>query len=802
MYQTILKSTLIIFFFFFSINSFSQSSGNYTISGYITENGSKENLPGANIYIPKLKTGVTSNSYGFYSITLPADSLDIIISYVGYQTQFFRLKLFANIQFDVALENNTKLKEVIVSAEKQERISDETQMSKIDLPVEQIKNLPALLGEKDVLKAIQLLPGVQKGSEGSSGVYVRGGGPDQNLIILDGATVYNASHLFGFFSLFNGDALKSVELTKGGFPARYGGRLSSVIDMQMKDGDKEKIRSEVGIGLISSRFTVEGPIKKNKASFLISARRTYIDILARPFIKKQLDGKAGYFFYDMNAKLNYILNYKNKIYLSGYFGKDKFYFNETTKDNNNNTNISNSNIQWGNATGTLRWNHLINEKTFSNISLIYTNFLFDIGFEEIDNTSTTKLKYFSGIRDYTIKGDIDFYPNAKHTIKTGITGTYHYFRPKAIVVKETYSNTDINKVTHINTYETAIYLEDDYKITEKWRVSTGMRLSNFNVRSKSYFNPEPRISLRYAIKNNLSFKASYASMNQYLHLLSNSGIGLPSDLWVPATDKIKPQKSQQVALGFAQDLKIKNADFLVSLEGYYKKSQHIIGYKEGASFLSVTDIDPSISTDFTYEDVVTIGKAESYGAEFFFQKKSGKLTGWIGYTLSWTWLTFNELNFGKKFPARYDRRHDISIVGIYKLNDHISLSAIWVYGTGNAITLPTSSYQLIYQPSTYAESASSSSNLNKYNNTGTTVYDYGSKNSFRMSAYHRLDIAIQFHKKKKKYERIFELGVYNAYNQQNPFFYTSSYNYQTNTNKLVQVSLFPIIPSVSWTWKF
>jgi outer membrane receptor for ferrienterochelin and colicin len=482
--------------------------------------------------------------------------------------------------------------------------------------------------------------------------------------------------------------------------------------------------------------------------------------------------------------------------------------NRSFKDDNNNTTQSNSNIQWGNATVTLRWNHLINEKIFSNVSLIYTNFLFDIGFDEIDNTNSIKLKYFSGIRDYTVKGDIDFYPNAKHTVKTGITATYHYFRPSAVVSKDTHLNTDINKVTHIDAYETAIYFEDDYKISEKWRASSGLRLSNFNVRSKSYFNPEPRISLRYAIKKNLSIKASYASMNQYLHLLSNSGIGLPSDLWVPATDRIKPQKAQQVALGLAQDLKIKDADFLVSLEGYYKKSQHIIGYKEGASFLNVTNIDPSASSNFTYEDIVTSGKAESYGAEFFFQKKSGKLTGWVGYTLSWTWLTFNELNFGKRFPARYDRRHDISIVGIYKLNDHISLSAIWVYGSGNAITLPTSSYQLVYQPTPYSQTPSASAIAHGYNdlpsrnNNTATVYDYGDKNSFRMAAYHRLDIAVQFHKKKKKYERIFELGFYNAYNRQNPFFYTTNTDYQTNTTKLIQVSLFPVIPSVSWTWKF
>lgn len=786
------KSHFVLFclflIFFFRIEA--QTNQKYTISGFIGEQGSKESLPGVNIYVPKLKLGAVSNNYGFYTLTLPADSIELLVTYVGYKTQLFKLDLHKNIQLDIPLQSSIDLKEVEVSAEKLEKISDEVQMSKIDLPVEQIKNLPALLGEKDVLKAIQLLPGVQKGSEGSSGIYVRGGGPDQNLIILDDATVYNATHLFGFFSLFNGDALKSVELTKGGFPARYGGRLSSVIEMQMKDGDKQKYHAEVGIGIISSRFTVEGPLIKDKASFLISARRTYIDVLTQPLIKAQTGGaKTGYYFYDFNAKLNYILNYKNKLYLSGYFGKDKFYFKDKpTTDYKNEAGLS-----WGNATGTLRWNHLINEKIFSNVSLVFTDFLFDIQDKYTFGGDFFSLKYYSGIRDYSIKSDIDFAPNPKHFIKGGILATYHYFRPSALITESSYSTDNMSRKTHIDAYETAIYVEDDFKINEKWRASGGVRLSNFNVKGKSYINPEPRLSLRYLLKPDLSLKVSYATMNQYLHLLSNSGFGLPTDLWVPATNHIKPQQSQQVALGLAKDLTIKEAAFMVSLEGYYKKSRNIIGYKDGASFLS---IDPTqSSSDFTYEDIVTAGNAESYGGEFFFQKKFGKLTGWVGYTLSWTWLKFDELNFGNRFPARYDRRHDLSLVGIYKLNDHITLSATWVYGTGNAITLPLTSYQAAEQNPHPTNSSSGFSN-------SYTVNEYGEKNSFRMAPYHRFDIAIQFHKKMKKYERTFELGVYNAYNRHNPFYYYTEYDSNTNQTKLKQVSIFPIIPSISWTWKF
>ena len=779
----------------FPVDAFTQTLTNYTISGYVTEKGSKENLPGVNIYVPKLKSGATTNTYGFYSITLPSDTVELLVSYTGYKTQYIKFYLNANTPLDVSLENNALLKEVVVTDTKTERISEQVQMSKIDLPIEQIKNLPALLGEKDVMKAIQLLPGVQKGSEGSSGIYVRGGGPDQNLIILDDATVYNATHLFGFFSLFNGDALKSVELTKGGFPARYGGRLSSVIDMQMKDGNKEKLSGEAGIGLISSRLTLEGPIKKNKASFLFSARRTYIDVLARPFMKKDL-GIVGYYFYDLNAKVNYVVDYKNKLYLSGYFGKDKFYAKEGRERAKMGYEV-NSGIDWGNATGTLRWNHLINEKLFSNVSVVFTDFLFNIKYENISPTTTSRIRYFSGIRDYTVKTDFDYYPNSRHSIKTGINATYHYFRPNAIAAESndpSASNFNFKTLTHIDTYETAAYIEDDFKISDKWRTNSGIRFSNFNVRSKSYFNTEPRIALKYAIRSDFSAKASFATMNQFIHLLSNSGIGLPSDLWVPATDNIKPQQSNQLALGLAKDLKIKGGDFQISLEGYYKRSKNVIGYKEGASFLGIADIDDNGNYTFSYEDIVTSGKSESYGAELFLQKKSGKFTGWIGYTLSWTWLTFNELNFGKRFPARYDRRHDLSLVGTYKFNDHITLSAVWVYGTGNAVTLPLTEYQLP------VKNDSNLGGIYSY----AIGYDYGGKNSFRMAPYHRLDIAVQFHKQRKHYERVFELGIYNTYNRKNPFFYmtVTEWDGHANITKLKQVSLFPVIPSVSWTYKF
>ncbi|MBA3680782.1 MAG: TonB-dependent receptor [Bacteroidetes bacterium] len=770
-----------LFIIFVLLNLFSVSQTKYTISGYVSEQGSKENLPGVYVVIPKLKTGTSTNSYGFYSITLAQDSVELIISYVGYKSKKVNLYLNKNTSINFELKAE-QLAEVEVTADQNYKVSEDVQMSTIDIPIEQIKQIPALLGEKDVLKVIQLMPGVQKGSEGSSGIYVRGGGPDQNLIILDEAPVYNATHLFGFFSVFNGDALKSVELIKGGFPARYGGRLSSVIDLQMKDGNKEKIHGEGGIGIISSRLTLEGPIIKDKCSFLVSGRRTYIDALIYPFLPAK--SKVGYYFYDFNAKLNYVFNDKDKLYLSGYFGRDKFYFN--SKQTNYE---SKSNLNWGNATGTLRWNHLFSSKLFSNASLIYTNYKLGIGSSDKYGADFFTLDYRSTIRDLGFKYNFDYMPTPNHYIRFGASSTWHYFLPQAIVIKSSSaSQNTTNKSTGINTFESGIYIEDDWKITNRLRGNFGVRLSSFNSNGENFFNPEPRASLRYLFNNDFSLKASYAMMNQYLHLLSNTGIGLPTDLWVPATNRIKPQQSQQIALGAAKDLP--KQKLTITIEGYYKQMKNVLNYKEGASFLQINENENAEGA--SWENNVTSGSGISYGAEFFIQKKVGKFTGWIGYTLSWTTLKFDSLNFGKPFPARYDRRHDISVVGMYKINDHINISATWVYGTGNAITLPLASYAVNTHFLT--------SNPNYIYNQ--PVNDYGEKNSFRMAAYHRADIGIQFHKKLKRCERIFELSFYNLYNQKNPFFYFTQFDPDKQKTVLMQISLFPILPSVSWTYKF
>lgn len=757
----------------------------YTISGYITEKGSRENLPGVTVYQANTSFATTSNSYGFYSITLTqSDTVDLIYAFVGYATQKQRIKLDRNVVVNIQLPTANELQEVEVVTTKKEAISEDVQMSRIDVPIEKIKDIPALLGEKDVLKVLQLMPGVQKGSEGSSGFYVRGGGPDQNLIVLDDATVYNAFHLFGFFSLFNGDALKSVELTKGGFPARYGGRLSSVLDMQMKDGNKEKIRGEAGIGIISSRLTLEGPIIKDKCSFLVSGRRTYIDALVYPFMNK--NARGGYYFYDLNAKLNYVISDKDRLYLSGYFGKDKFYANLK-----NNSNESKVGLDWGNATATARWNHLFGNKLFLNTSFIFTDYKLNILNEYKDQSSSFSLLYSSGIRDYSIKSTFDYLPLPNHYIKFGVQSTYHRFSPGAIVVQSSFLP-DLQNKQLTEAFENALFVEDDWKVNPKWRLNVGVRVTNFILKDASYFNPEPRVSVRYLIQKGLAVKGSFAVMNQYMHLLSNTGIGLPTDLWVPATTKAPFMTSRQGAVGISKDFK---KSFDVSLEGYYKEMVNVLSYKEGASFLSIGDNE---GEQVSWEDNVTSGRGTSYGGEVLLRKNEGKFTGWIGYTLSWTELQFDELNFGKKFYARYDRRHDISVVGVYHISDRITLSGTWVYGTGNAITLPLNRYSA----NGYAIHQDGGFYFHHNQRMLGQVEDYGQqRNAFRMGAYHRLDLGLQFRKKLKRAERTFELSFYNAYSRMNPFFYYIETG-SDGTQKLMQISLFPIIPSFSWSWKF
>ena len=797
-----------LFFLIFCQRLLAQTSAaRYTVSGYVRETGSQEALIGVNVYLPGTTTGTTTNTYGFYSLTLPTqDSLRLAYSFVGYETVGRTIFFRRNQTQNVSLTPGRSLSEVQVKAGTMvEKVSESAQMSSIDIPIAQIKKIPAFLGEKDVLKVLQLMPGVQKGSEGQTGIYVRGGGPDQNLIILDDAVVYNASHLFGFFSVFNGDAIKSVELIKGGFPARYGGRLSSVIDLNMKDGNREKLHGEGGIGLIASRLTLEGPLTKNKkpgqrsGSFLVSGRRTYLDIIAAPIINAQTQGQtqAGYYFYDLNAKANYDFSHKDKIYLSAYFGRDRFH----AHDNVQNTDTG---LSWGNATGTLRWNHLFNQKLFSNASLIFSDYKFQISSDEkgsVDNL-TYSLRYNSGIRDFSLKYDLDYYPTPNHSIRAGIQSTYHRFTPSAVVLQNASINQSIDNISNIDVIESGIYAEDTWRPSSRWRINGGLRVSYFQQKDAGYVRPEPRISGAFTLKPDLSIKASYAMMNQYVHLLSNTGIGLPTDLWVPSTDRVKPQQSQQVAVGIAKDFTDKG--LTLTVEGYYKTMANIINYKEGASFLLIND--PTAANSLRWEDNVTAGRGWSYGAEFLLQKKVGRFSGWAGYTLSWTQWQFAELNGGQPYYPRYDRRHDISLVGIYELNKRITLSATWVYGTGNALTIPIGRYDTYRASNALVYGGTPGIVQNFFQNVRTSD-DYGTqKNSFRAEAYHRFDLGIQFHKQKKHHERTWEISFYNLYNRRNPFFYQLESVAATSKvpahTALFRYSVFPIVPAVSYNFKF
>jgi len=761
----------------------------YTVSGFIKDAASGESLIGANVFDKNTQSGNSSNTYGFYSLTLPADSVTLIYSYVGYAPQKFTFYLDKDTTLNVELISNAVLDEIVVKANEGEAIQEITQMSSISVPISQIKSLPSFMGEVDVLKVLQLLPGVQSGSEGSSGMYVRGGGPDQNLILMDGVPVYNASHLFGFFSVFNPDAINNVELIKGGFPARYGGRLSSVIDISMKEGNMKEFKGEGSIGLISSKLTLEGPISKDKTSFIVSGRRTYIDLLARPLIKASTDGDetVGYYFYDLNAKINHKFSDKDRLYLSAYLGDDKgysFYRDDYDYQFDRTKYEEEVGLRWGNITSALRWNHVYNPKLFSNLTLTYSRYRFNTKAEETSETIESngdknfyyyQWLYHSGINDLAAKIDYDFIPSSNHYIRFGASATYHTFSPGALNVKENVFVDTTLGAQKTYALEFASYIEDDFEVNRMLKINAGLHFSGFKVNGKLYTSLQPRLSTRLLLADDLSLKASYVKMTQYIHLLTNSGIGLPTDLWVPATDKIKPQQAHQLALGLAKTFK---KTYEISLEGYYKTMDNLIAYKEGSSFVG-------IGTD--WQNKVERGKGQSYGAELFIQKKEGKTTGWIGYTLSWTHREFDNLNFGKRFPYKYDRRHDLSVALVHHWKDHIDVSMSWVYGTGNAVTLPKASYQ------------GSTHSYGSY--YGDEIYYYGDRNSFRMNDFHRLDLSIAFRKKKKWGERTWTFGVYNTYNRKNPFYLDIGYDDHGN-RKFVQYSLFPIMPSVSYSFKF
>jgi hypothetical protein len=780
-----------IFLFFFLFNVLTASAQNkYTINGYVRDSLSRETLIGASLQVKELSRGVSTNQYGYFSITLPEGEYTIVVSFVGYFPFEQKIKLNGDQELNFSLFSKSSLsQEIVISAKKRDANVKSAQMGQIDLSMNRMRSVPVIFGEVDPLKTLQLFPGVSNAGEGNSGLYVRGGGPDQNLILLDDAVVYNTGHLFGFFSIFNGDAIKNISLIKGGMPAQYGGRLSSVLDISMKDGNMKNFQAEGGIGTISSRLAIQGPVVKDKASFMVSGRRTYIDALVKPFIKKgsQFYG-SGYYFYDLNAKFNYKFSNKDRLYISGYFGRDVFDFV-------NNQRQFDVNIPWGNATMTARWNHVFNKKLFMNTTFVYNDYDFALG--ALQNNFNFSLK--SGIRDLSYKTDLDHYLTPEHKLKYGLQYTYHRFSPSIISGQQDSVVFNPNNAQLKYAREMAAYVQDDWEISDRLKMNYGLRWSGFQQvgpltnyttddfgnrldslvfkkgdHIKFYHGLEPRATLRYSIDDETSIKGAVSRNRQYIHLVSNSGTTLPTDVWVPSTFRVKPQLSWQYSAGVFKNFK--DNTYETSIEVYYKSMENQIEYREGYT--------PSIKDP---EEEFVFGDGWSYGAEFFFNKTKGRFTGWIGYTLAWSWRKFPDLNKGNKYPAKFDRRHDLSVVGLYEFNSKWKLSTVFVYASGNAASLPEKFYLI----------------------EGVLTQQYSNINQYRLPSYHRLDISATYTpvpKKQRKGSSSWNFSIYNAYSRRNPYFF---YFDQTGSAfdgslevQAKQVSLFPVIPSVTYNFKF
>jgi hypothetical protein len=766
------------------------SGQSVSLSGYMKDSATGESLVSATIYIKEADQGGVTNNYGFYSLSVPPGVYTVIFSYVGYNTVTKKIDLSTSQTCNAEMQNTTELKEVDITTVRKDENVTNSEMGTITLSMARIKTLPVLFGEVDILKTLTLLPGVQSAGEGNSGFYVRGGGPDQNLVLLDDAVVYNPGHLFGFFSIFNSDAVKDVTLIKGGAPANYGGRLSSVVDITMKEGNNKDFHAEGGIGVIASRLTLEGPIKKNKGSFILSGRRTYIDEIARPFASALKH--SGYYFYDLNFKANYILGKNDRVYLSGYVGLDKFTFQ-------NPTGTFNADIPWGNKIATFRWNHQFSGKLFVNTTLVYNDYNFAANFNQNDYG----IKISSGVKDYNAKTDFDYYSSFHHHFKAGLAYTYHTFTPNQVSghVDSVTLNPDNAFIKYA--HEAGVYVLDEFEPAKWWKINLGLRYSWFGQVGpytadqydatgntvidstkykpgqlvKTYGGLEPRFNMRFQLDENSSIKTSVAKTYQYVHLVSNNGTTLPTDVWVPSTYVVKPEIAWQYSTGYFRNFM--NNQLETSVEVYYKDMQNQIQYKDGYVPNSLQDPEQSY----------VFGKGTSYGSEFFVNKTHGKFTGWVGYTLSWTTQQFALLNNGEPFPAKYDRRHDVSVVGNYTFSKKWTFSSVFVYGSGNAITLPTAYYFI--------------------NGGNTLAEEFSKVNAYRLPAYNRLDIAAtltpQHHHKKHKWDDSWTFSIYNVYDRHNPYFLYVDIQGTVQTNiklTVYEVYILPILPSITYNFKF
>lgn len=782
-------------------------SRKFTISGYVTDGTSSETLIGANILESRQQQGTTTNPYGFYSITLPAGETELSFSYLGYTTRQYKLELSKDTLINVLMQDNNQLEEVVIISDKAEAGITATQMGAQEIPIAQIKNTPSILGEADVMKTIQLMPGVQAGVEGSAGLYVRGGGPDQNLILLDGVPVYNVDHLFGFFSVFTPEAVKKVTLFKSSFPARFGGRLSSVVDVRSNDGDMKKYHGTLSIGLLSSKIQLEGPIIRDKTSFNISARRSYIDLIAKPFMPK--DDKISYYFYDINAKINHKFSDRSRLFLNFYNGKDSYYFKTT--DSSSSMYKDKMSLNWGNTIATARWNYIFNQKLFSNTTVAYNKYRMDANSTVYTKTSLLESisesnyhsNYHSGICDWSYLIDFDYNPTPAHHIKFGAGYLHHDFRPEVatskIQEKEdgiTKQDTLYNSISNstIQAHEVSAYIEDNFDIGSRLRMNVGLHLSMFRVQKRNYFSAQPRVSARYQLTRHTALKASYTKMSQYIHLLSSTPISMPTDLWVPVTSKIKPMQAHQYSLG-SYYTGLPGWEF--SVEGYYKQMRNVLEYKEGVSFLGSSS---------GWENKVEMGKGRSMGIEFMAQKTTGKTTGWIAYTLAKSDRKFavGGINNGERFPYKYDRRHNLSLVVNHKFSNRIDIGASWIFSTGGTATI-AEEVTAIIRPGEDA----------------IQQKDYIEKrNNYRLPASHRLNIGVNFNKKTKHGVRTWNISFYNTYNAMNPTIIYSNNSggyasyiknqedgkvylqYIPAKRKITKLTLLPCVPSVTYTYKF
>ncbi len=758
-----------------------ESYQRHTLRGYIRDSSSGEDLSGATVRIRELSTGTTTNRYGFYSISLPEGSYQLKISYIGYNTKYYDVELDSNKTIDFELKpEETLLDEVVITDEKADRWISEVRMSTTQLQMDMIKSLPSFMGEVDILKTLLLLPGVSWGTEGSTGFFVRGGGQDQNMVLLDEATVYNASHLMGFFSVFNPDAIKDLQLYKGGIPAQYGGRLSSVLDIRMKEGNNRDFSGSGGIGSISSRLTVEGPLQKNVSSFIVSGRRTYADLFL-PLSADTNIRKNRLYFYDLNAKANYRFSDKDRIFVSGYFGRDVFRFDDIFG------------FEWGNTTTTMRWNHIFNSNIFSNFTLVYSNYDYNMSFAD----DLQSLDWISNIQDINFKGDFTWYPNPENTIRFGLHSSYHSIDPGHVKGNFDNSTQTDYKVPDNNVLQHALYASNEQQLSKNITVEYGLRYSLFqNIGKGTVYSLddeyrvidtttyaageifhnnhglEPRISVVYQVDSRQSFKASYNRMRQYLHQATNSTTATPLDIWFPTSPNIEPQIADQVAVGYFRNFM--DNMFESSLEVYYKNMENQIDFRDHAVLI----LNPRLESE------IRTGKAWSYGLELMINKSKGDFTGWLSYTWSKTRRKIPAINNGKPYPAPHDRPHDISIVLSYDISDRLNIAANWVYNTGRPVTLPTGRFEY----------------------GGMILPVYSDRNAERLPDYHRLDLSATIYTRTRpdrNWQGKWNISVYNAYHRKNVFsYYFRQHDDNPYETQAYKIYMFGIVPAISYSFSF